>query len=173
MESTEKTTARTPQQIVLELLRETSCRFLHVFFHGWQLSWGFIAHWGQWGQSDSAIEGSTRRNNSCGWAQAPWMIHASCVVSKRWGWSALWVWACPCAPDLEKTWFALIFVMTKEPLGQHDITIDTEIKSEAKPHFVPELATFRNYQNYKSKRKSKIQGEVSMWTWMWKIICTN
>ena len=57
--------------------------------------------------------------NCYGWALAPWMIHPSCVVSKRWGWSALWVWACPCAPSFQQTWFALInvknpqiFVMT-------------------------------------------------------------
>ena len=110
---TEKTTTKSPRQIVLAYVREMSCRFLHAFCHGSVLTllrffltvvlglrcalktvrsvrlchWRF--HWEQ--------------ENCYGWALAPWMIHPSCVVSKWWGWSALWVWACPCAPSFQRT----------------------------------------------------------------------
>ena len=101
-------------------MRETSCRFLHAFF-SWFRSRLVEVHFDSCLGALLRIE-EMRPVRLCHWRfhkrrktlvdelrRDEWYIQ-DVSSPRRWGSSALLIWACPDAPGLQNTWFALINV---------------------------------------------------------------
>ena len=109
--TTEKTTTKSPRQVVLAYVHEKSCRFLHEFFHGFistLLSFFLTVVLSlvgvlKTGQSESGIEGrTTRRRRLLMSPDAMKDASSSCVVSREMGLMCLIVLGmCLCITPLD------------------------------------------------------------------------